>query len=264
MDLPDFNTKKELFGFLVENKNTLIAQKKAELKKADAVSVPASIVTTKAPAVSGSEDKDNVQVKVVINTTNLIDSHKDVHIPGMWDKSLSENKNIMHLQEHDMKFDKIISKNEDLKAYVQDFIWQELGYDFEGTTQALVFDSNVKKERNEFMFDQYRKGYVDQHSVGMMYVKLLLAINDEDYGAEYEAWEKYLPMVANKSTAEDYGYMWIVKEAKVIEGSSVVLGSNFVTPTLDIKQPPSGTVEQPSDDTEIIEGIKNIFKSLNY
>ncbi|KKK49589.1 hypothetical protein LCGC14_3133520, partial [marine sediment metagenome] len=42
--------------------------------------------------------------------------------------------------------------------------WSELGFDFEGQTQALVFESTIKKERNEFMFKQYAKGFVKNHS----------------------------------------------------------------------------------------------------
>ena len=95
------------------------------------------------------------------------------------------------------------------------------------------------------MTDQYSKGRVKNHSVGMQYVKLLLAVNDEEYGAEYEAWEKYFPEVANKEAAEEKGYMWIVKEAKVVEGSAVPIGSNWVTPTLD-----NNAKNQPSEDTD--------------
>ena len=168
----------------------------------------------------------------------------------------------MHLQEHKMTFDSIISKGENLKAYVQEFGWGQLGYNFEGKTQALVFESKVKKERNKYMFEQYAKGYVDQHSVGMMYVKILLAVNDEDYGSEFEAWQKYFPLVANKSDAETSGYMWVVKEAKVIEGSAVPLGSNFVTPTINIKdQPDLSTDNQPSFDT-VKSLIHDCFKEI--
>ena len=73
--------------------------------------------------------------------------------------------------------------------------WKELGFPrIKGETQALIFKSIAEKARNEFMFEQYAKGFVKNHSVGMQYVKLVLCINDEDSGAEYEAWEKYYPM----------------------------------------------------------------------
>lgn len=263
-NIPDFKTKKELFDFLVENKDTLIAQKKAQIKHADAIIVPTSIITPAGLSIKAMDftKKDEITVKPIINTTNLLDNHKDLHIPGIWDKTLKDNKMIMHLQEHEMKFDHIIAKGDDLKAYTQSFTWKELGFSFEGKTEALVFESTIRKERNPFMFEQYAKGYVDQHSVGMYYIKILLAISDENYGAEFEAWEKYYPMVANKDFADEVGYMYVVKEAKAVEGSAVPLGSNFVTPTLDIKsQPPEGTGQEPSYDT-LEKIIKESFKQI--
>ena len=190
-----------------------------------------------------------------------------MHIPGIWGKSVSENKMIMHLQEHEMEFEKIISDGQDLKAFVKSYSWKELGYDFFGETECLVFESTIKKERNSFMLNQYMKGYVRNHSVGMQYVKFILAINDEDYGAEYEAWQKYYPMIVNKEAVDQVGFFWAVKEAKANEGSAVPLGSNSATPTLEIEktQPVNATAPniEPSFDTQKAkEIINNQFNEL--
>ena len=274
-DASKFKTKKELFNFLVENKSSLIAQKKAQLKTADCVvfnpSVSLDITKTNANKANNPidvKDIDSINVVAVINTTNLMDSHMDVHIPGLWNKSLSENKTIMHLQEHRMAFDKIISDGANLNAYTKNYSWGELGYGFEGDTEALIFESKVDKKRNEFMFNQYANGYVKNHSVGMRYIQLIFCINDKDYGAEYEAWEKYFPIVANKEVAEDAGYFWAVKEAKVIEGSAVPLGSNFATPTLENNKeentmPSEDTSKntQPSEDIEKRKFYNNLNRS---
>jgi hypothetical protein len=187
---------------------------------------------------------------------------------GIWTKSLSENKDIMHLQEHRMAFDHIISSGVNLNAYVKDFSFSELGFNLEGNTQALVFESNIKKDRNSFMFNQYAKGYVTQHSVGMRYVKLILCVNSEEqyYGAEKEAWDKYYPEIANNELADKRGYFWAVTEAKVIEGSAVPLGSNNITPTLDnnMKSEPLKSTQkeiEPSQDTQK-EALKQFIESL--
>jgi hypothetical protein len=247
IEIPQFATRKELFKWLVENKNHLIAQKKFSMKKADGI--PFINLTTQdgkidKAADAKDEDPNVIYKRPVINTTNIIDSHLDLHIPGLWDKSLKENgKNMVHLQEHEMKFDHIISDESDLKAYTQTFTWKELGLAYKGNTQALVFDSTIRKDRNPYMFDQYSKGRVKNHSVGMWYVKLVMCINDEDYGAEFEAWEKYLPQAVNPEVAESTGYFWAVTEAKAVEGSAVVKGSNFATPTLDMKSEPGNHSE---------------------
>ena len=56
-----------------------------------------------------SSDPTKLSVKVVMNTTNVIDSHMDLHMPGLWTKTVSDNNFFLHLQEHEMDFDKVIS-----------------------------------------------------------------------------------------------------------------------------------------------------------
>lgn len=258
-DLSKFTTKDELFSFLKENKDALIAEKKFDLKRADAIqAVMPSIHTsvTKAATVS-----DKLQVKVVINTTNLLDSHGDVHIDGLWNKSLKEQKTLYLLQEHKMAFDHIITDK--VSAYTSVFKWRDIGYDIDGTTEALVFDALIDRKRNPFMFEQYKSGYVLNHSVGMRYVKLFLAIDDTrpEYAAEKQTWDKYYPVVANKETVDENGYFWAVTEAKLVEGSAVPMGSNFVTPTLEITESQKALNDNTdSRNSTIGNEIKEIFK----
>jgi hypothetical protein len=128
------------------------------------------------------------------------------------------------------------------------------------------------------MFDQYTDGNVKEHSVGMRYVKLLLAINSDRQGDEEfkDNWDKYIDQVANRKAAEDQGYFWPILEAKIIEGSAVVKGSNSVTPTLEVSEtkdnnsnenkdnePPSGT-HNGNEPTKVThkESIINFYKHL--
>lgn len=237
LDIPKFNTLKEKIAFIVDNKASLISQKCAEVKHADGFGFTTTLIGGK-PGVSdkatpsGNAETGDLKVKVIINTTNIMDSHSDVHIKGIWNKSIRENKRIMHIQEHkSYSFDKIIASGNDVVASTKTYTWKELGYDAEGETQALVFDSIVKEKRNPFMYDQYKNGYVDNHSVGMRYVKLELAVNDKDYKEEKAVWDNYIDQVVNRDYAEQKGYFWAVTEAKIIEGSAVPNGSNPITPT---------------------------------
>lgn len=265
----EFATKEELFKALKDNKKELISLKKAETKNADAVSFGSLEVVSKKDLTNKSESKGNntesLAVKVVINTTNFLDSHGDVHINGIWNKSISDNVSFLHLQEHNRSFDKIISDS--AKGYTQLMTWKELGLSYEGSTEALIFDSIIEKKRNEFMLNQYSNGWVKNHSVGMRYVKLELAINsDAEWDKEEKAvWDKYYYLIANKDVADEKGYFWAVTEAKIIEGSAVVMGSNSATPTLENKntQEPSNDtpVNEPSNDTQT-EEKKNYYKHL--
>jgi len=240
LEIPHFETEKEKFDFLIKNKTVLENQKRSSLKEADGISAfPITIKYIGADGVakaSNDEDKTELNVKAIINTTDIMDSHSDVHIKGLWNKSLRENKRILHVQEHKSnQFDKIISSGEDLKASTKTYTWKSLGVDIEGSTQALVFDSVVKESRNKYMFDQYDKGYVDNHSVGMRYVKLAMAINSDDYPEEKAIWDKYYEQIINKSDVDAQKYFWAVTEAKVVEGSAVPMGSNPITPTVRVK-----------------------------
>jgi hypothetical protein len=267
--IPNFDTRKELLDFIVSNKETLKTQKKSAIKYADGFGVATTIQASKPNANKSNEgastqDSTDIQVKAVINTTGILDSHGDVHVKGIWNKSVKENKRIMHVQEHkSYEFDKIISSGEDLKASVKNYSWKELGYDVEGSTQALVFDSTVKQDRNPYMYNQYKNGYVDNHSVGMRYVKMELAVNDEDYEAEKVLWDKHINGIANKEDAEKNGYFWLVFEAKVIEGSAVPAGSNPITPTISTKNEPSLLEMIGKMDTRDKKAADSTFNIMN-
>jgi hypothetical protein len=272
LEIPQFKTRKELFAFLIENKDTLIYQKKSQIKYADGIGFSNMFYSEKSGAYKSnipvSSDKPELKVRAIINTTNIMDSHKDVHLPGIWDKSLKENRMIKHLQEHIMQYDKIISDKKDLKAYTAIYSFKELGFDLPGTTQALIFDSTIRKTRNPFMFKQYADGNVDNHSVGMIYVRVDLAMDDEDNPKEKKLYDEYINSIANKEEVEAQGFFFPVREAKVIEGSAVPLGSNYVTPTLDNNmkssavidtegnEPPSGT--RKIDINKLINELKKI------
>jgi hypothetical protein len=250
----DFETKEELFKALTEHKKELISLKKSVTKNADAISYGYVENISKNnidKAIASADLPNTLDVKVVINTTNFLDSHGDLHINGIWNKSVADNKTFLHLQEHNRDFSHVISDS--AKGLVQSMTWKQLGLPYEGKTEALVFESTIDRLRNGFMLKQYANGWVKNHSVGMRYVNLELAINSEaDYDKEYkELWDKYYPVVANKELADERGYMWIVSEAKIIEGSAVVMGSNSATPTLENKQ-------EPLDDTLDNEAEKSL------
>lgn len=257
-DLSKFTTKEELFDFLQTNKKLLIAEKKAVVKHADAVNgflglcKDEKIYSSKAfKDIQETPELEVIQAKLAINATRILDSHGDVHIDGMWTKSIQENKYPLHIQEHEMKFDNIIS--DEVIVSAEKISWKKLGQPFSGNSEVLIFLSTIREDRNEDMFERYIKGYVKQHSVGMRYVTLFLCINSDEqrYAEEKRLWDKYFPMVVNSEDALEVGYFWAVTEAKFVEGSAVVLGSNKATPTLEI------TEIQPSDDTVNSNKIDN-------
>lgn len=268
MTIPDNLAGKELFDWLIKNKSLLMAAKKTAVKEGDTfVMQPNLFVNEKGDIVKAdntiAEDATKLDANLVINTTNWFDSHKDVHIPGLWKKSLQETKDFYLLKEHVMSFENVIS--DEINALTKKLTWKELGYNAAGTTEALIFHSIIDKARHPFMFDQYKRGYVKNHSVGMRYVKIKMAINDEDYKEEFSVWNQYIEEIVNREDAEASGYFWAVLEAKVIEGSAVVKGSNRITPVHSIQsskedsthdQPPSGTGNHKPQQSTKDEGNK--------
>jgi hypothetical protein len=277
--IPKNLSKKERLKFISDNEALIFHAKKSQIKNAPGCSHSTFFIDEKGVIIDKAEGSGNalklewlnsIDISVVINTTNYLDSHGDVHIPGIWDKSLKDNKKngFYLLGNHGRKFEDVIG--EGLKGSVSNISWKDLGFPFIGTTQALLFTGKINKDRNEYMFGQYAKGYVKQHSVGMQYVKMLTCINDDDYPVQKENWDKYYPMVMNKDDADKDGYFWSVLEAKIVEGSAVLFGSNDLTPVFAIEeskndestmiQPGESTVEQPQEQsfTEYLKQTKFI------
>ena len=267
----EFESKEELFKELIANKKELVAIKKSVTKNADAVSygyVENISKNATSKAIASADLPNTLDVKVVINTTNFLDSHGDVHVNGIWNKSVSDNKTFLHLQEHQRDFDKVISDS--AKGSVVSMTWKQLGLPYNGKTEALVFESTIDRLRNGFMLKQYANGWVKNHSVGMRYVSFDLAINSEaEWDKEEKSlWDKYYPVIVNKELADERGYFWVVKEAKIIEGSAVVMGSNSATPTLENKtkavddtlenDEAEQSLQKQVDETSINEFLKRI------
>jgi len=268
MNIPEFADKAKLFEWLVANKSLLIAQKKSVVKHADAFAGPLSFIldddkTTVEKAEQIPATVTKIKVRSIVNTTKLFDSFADVHIDQLFNRSIKENKDNYLVKQHDFSFDGIISEN--VKVMTKQFSWHELGYNYEGNTQALVYDSIIDRddmpENTKSMFDAYRKGRVKQHSIGMRYVALTFAVNDDRYEEEFSQWEKYFPEIANKEDALDNGFFWAVTQAKNIEGSAVVRGANYATPTLYVEAKQEQAKSIP---TEQAKSILSASQLLNF
>lgn len=260
--IPEFETKSALVSYLKENKSKIIEQKKAMPIFSEASNFNVSAVKSKTAIKSNepiNEDVDVIRVKVVANTANWLDSHMDVLLPDCWTKSINERKNIIpHLHDHIHKIDAKIGEVVDI--YSSQLSYSEIGIDGNGSTQALVFITDVMKSYNEKVFNQYKSGKVNQHSIGLQYIKIDLAINDEDSEKELEFWNKHINQIINPEAAIERGYFWVVQEIKLLENSAVLFGSNEMTPTLE------NNVKniEPLQDTQQTEPLKDTqFSVMN-
>jgi hypothetical protein len=251
-----FADKMDRTRFLQKNFDDILRLKLSEYKnnanKAIDINRLEANFTPEIEDISGNV----IEVKAVINSTNIIDSHLDLHTFGAWNKSVNKAKSTYILQEHQNKFTHVLSRKGANTNEVMNF--KDFGFnDMDFTANISTFQ--LKREDNPFMFDQYAQGKVINHSVGMLYVmgKIELAYYDEDSEKNMQYFERMKSQAINPEMADEYGFFWVVSEAVKREGSAVVFGSNPITPTLSVKnyepqkhsesnknEPPQGTQKQ--------------------
>jgi hypothetical protein len=259
----DFATQKNFFTYLVTNKRELIDLKKTGLKHTQpqfgAQDDLNQIPIFKSLNTSYKDDVSSGVIKrtIIGNTYNWMDSVNDVLLNGVFAKSLSERADkVWHLHDHVHMITAKVGKPTSI--YEKSVAWKDLGVDRKGDTQSLFMDSEIIKAYNEFIFNQYLNKEINQHSVGMRYVALDLAVNDKDMKAEYAVWNKYIDIIGNKELTMEDGFFWAVKEGMLVEISAVLAGANELTPTVD-----NDEKTDPKDDVQE-KIIQEEEKGLDY
>jgi phage head maturation protease len=175
---------------------------------------------TKAPEV----DESSRTVNVVANTYYWMDSYGDVLIDGCCAKSISDRGpnssmpgKIKHLANHDL------TKGVGLPGLIEETQVEGLS--------VLRAESRMSETKDgEETLIKYKEGLIDQHSIGFNYMDL----NWIDL--ESEEGEKMLAKLINPEEAEKWGGMWVVKEIRLFEFSSLDgFGANRLTPFLGVK-----------------------------
>lgn len=260
---------KDAFKFLKENKAVIYDLKKTDLKLAECVVIGAGVLGTSVIKQTGAnmnkylyenDDANGILKRTIVaNTYHWLDSHDDVHLSGLFGKSIQERgKRILHL--HDHKRELGAKVGDPISWSEETLTWAELGITpiavdpltspATKTTQALLLKSNILKRYNPQVYEMYLNDEIDQHSVGMRYVKFDLAINEPEdayYKEEYAIWKEVFPKLGNQQKAFDQGYFFAVKEAILIENSAVLLGANELTPVLGNKIEPLKSTQQKSE-----------------
>lgn len=271
MRIPEFAVKTELFAYLKDNQKEIIAKKRSILKEGAKILSAPTLVTGRIGLKSeAAEDPNALLVAVVANASGFMDSHKDVIIPGAPTKSIQERKHLIpHLHDHIHQTTAEVGVVKDI--YTRSVSARDLGYDSDMASEALIFETEIRKDFNEKIFARYKDRRATQHSIGLRYVKLYLCIDYDDpsYSSEKDNYDKYLEYVINKEEVEKDGYFYAVTEYQLIENSTVLFGSNPYTPTLettDEKSAFGATKLEPSTDTQTLAQLDRLltnFKTLN-
>lgn len=228
-----FTDKMDQTRFIKSHQDALVALKLAEFKKNASAIIRADLIAKNYSPLIEDITSDVIEVKAIINTTNVIDSHLDLHMPKIWNKTVADNPYTHHLKEHQNRFENVISKR--ARSFNETMNFKDLGLTVDKQMTANINQFTLERKRMPYMFDQYKDGQVDQHSVGMMYVSLDLAYYDEESEKQMAYFENMKKEAINPEVADEYGFFWVINEAKKKEGSAVVFGSNSITPTLFVK-----------------------------
>lgn len=153
------------------------------------------------------------------NAFNYFDSDADVILPGAFKKSIAERgpdsqatAKIKHALFHDLTRlpGKLLKLNED--------------------SLGLYFETKMSNttEGNDTLINYQEKIY-DNHSIGFRYLDV------EMVDSKSERWKAVLSSVINRDEAEKNEYLFLIKELKLWEGSTVAFGANQLTPYLGSK-----------------------------
>jgi len=258
-----FETKEELFRELKENKDELIYLKKSKILKSVDKNASVSLRVLD-PSKLQSQNKnikiDKDHYYVAVNTTKVLDSHSDVHLNGIWNKTVKEQqgKNYLVL-DHDLSIKSVVVRKEDIEMFVVDIPFKMIGKDYQGNTQALIYKFRKSKIINDLAKNWLKEGNDIEASVRMQYVKVELALNsdDDDDVKEKEIYDRYYKDIANKDEFKEILFFWAVSEAKNIRESSLVLaGSNSATGIIQDSE--------SSKDTQKEEAAKALQRKQEY
>lgn len=266
-EFPDkkFATKAELFAELRANVDKIIALKKAEVYKShEKGSLDVwGLKSLGENEIGKSPHMKSDHIYPVINTTKYMDSHRDVHFDGIWNKSAKEQDGkLFYVADHETKVDSVIAWPDDVKVMVKSVPWSFVGKHYSGNTEALIYEIPKNKLVHDKAKEIIRDKRPVQNSVRMMYVKISLGMNSEmEEDKQYkEYYDRRLSEIANREVAEENGYFWGIEEAKIVtEGSMVILGSNDATPVRQKNIEPKHLAVK---DTRFTQGLQNLLTQV--
>lgn len=271
-----FDTKEQLHKALVENETFIHDAKKAKVYKSFEKGM--SIISDQKQIEKAFVDTekgikfDSDYYYFVVNSANFLDSHSDVHVNGNWNKSVKDQQGKVYLVfDHKLEKSEIIAMKKDIEMFTAKISWSLLGKNYEGETYSLIYkvakNKIISKEAKEWL----EGGNDFEASVRMQYVKIETAFKSDDpnYSKQNEAYQTYFPLIANKSDFEEIEYFWVVKEAKnVYESSLVLFGSNSATGEISSQENKTeadsitSKKQEPSIDTQNLENLKRIINKI--
>ena len=256
----EYASKEELFSDLKSNLEQIIDFKKKVQKSCE----KGASVTCRPLDTSKFNEGEVKALKldenyyyIAVNTTNILDSHDDVHLPGIWKKTINEKqfKNYL-VTDHELEVLNTVVRKEYVEIFTMKIPFSALGKPYSGKTEALIYKFPKDKVMIPMVKEWLDSGDALEGSVRMKYINFLFCLDSnapED--AEFKKnYDNYIEAIANKDDFEYIPYFFAIKEASNEQESSLVLrGSNEVTGQLE-------TTRTQEEKTEKVEETEEIEK----
>lgn len=262
----EFKDKEEAFKYLMANKSLIIESKKSEIYKSHDKGL--SVISNQSAIAKIAESvksfkMDDDYYYFVVNSSNILDSHTDMHVKGNWEKTVKEQQGKVYLVfDHQLKRSEIIAMKKDVEMFTAEIPFKLLGKNYEGDTYCLIYKVKKTSIINAEAKDWLEKGYEFEASVRMQYMDIDVAINSEnpDMAKEKLNFETYFSQIANKEDFEVIDYFWIIKQAKnVMESSLVMFGSNGVTGRINENLEPEKSTLEYIEPTVVTQSVEDYY-----
>jgi hypothetical protein len=263
----NFENKEVMFAELLANKELIIKEKTSNILKS--IDKGIAITSNQEAILKAIETNKELNIDkdfyyFVVNSSNILDSHGDMHVKGNWDKTVKEQQKKTYLVfDHQLKRSEIIAMKEDIEMVTLDIPFSLIGKNYDGNTYALVYKVHKDKIRNKEAKELLESGYSFEASVRMQYVKIDLAMdsNLKENAKEKENFDKYFSEIANKEDFETLSYFWVIKEAKNVQESSLVMfGSNPATGLINENKEADTITSSKNEPLEDTQTSNNVAK----
>lgn len=278
--MKSFRNQGELFRYLIDNKELILSQKKSIIKRAEGgisatyhteVTKELFVDKAKNPVYENDKEAGILKRTILANTYWWMDSHSDVHLgrgddpngKAVFTNTIKGRENKVYpIDQHDFSLDGRMGKT--IELYEAPISWRNLGIGRTGMTEGLFAVAEISKAKSPARYEDYLNDEIDQHSVGMRYIDIQLAVNDEDnYPKETAVYKKYINKIGNKPAVDKQGYFFAVGEAFLAEYSAVIAGSNELTPTIGQSSGEAGNKSSgEAVSVKVLEALKQLNKTI--
>ncbi len=230
----DFENKEDVFKALFESQDKIIDLKKSQTYKS---------VEKGSGILFDFETQKSFEIEQgfiypIVSSCNWFDSHKDVHFPGCFNKTIKEQAGkVKYILDHNLAYDSVLAWAKDVEMFIENIELKQLNKTESGVVECLCF--KISEEyiiRKDVLASIKNKVEDFQNSIRMTYhkVKLGMKSDNKEHRVEREYYEKRISEIINKDEAEENGFFWGVEELGIYKEASLVVagGSNSATSIL--------------------------------